>query len=887
MPPATSTDAAPKRKRLNQACDGCRRKKVRCDGERPNCRNCRRQQMPCVYNSGGRRSRTGNSSKVAKTPTKGKPAADGRPPTSVAPPPSLPKAPAVAVPPLSLQPPCTSLSSSASSSSSESAGPPAPLRSPPAETSLVSRRQAMVLTMEKNLEECIQRMNCSLNLGNTSGLTYRSPFFPKVTAPRPAYPDLASPRALSAPTPATWWPDFYQRLSPDWLLQPEVDSLLVLYFRFAHAFMPMVDEQLLHSTLATIRQNQPTFRPSASSSPLSTLLHSSTLTASITLVSSICAFATRFLDPNDPQRHRSSQHYSAIFEANLAQTYQHHSNLELIQALLIMAYHESAQANLYRSWNYSGQATRLTLGLGLNVLDGEAGANVPMARDLPTDRTSVEHSRRIFWTCFLSDRLWSLSLGYSPAIDEREICLYLPKSNYDWHGDMGETTELYEHDEISSVIESQGGDKFASLRSKATPGPDTFFIKLITLLGDILRIRNRSVRFYSSHGTHVAMQFGLLENALASWALSLPDYLQLFPHHVDDDTEPPTVDPLAGDGGQGQRRRAFILTLHAYYHTIVMFLYRTRLQDDANAHPTIPCDQNDSNKSFMRCYSAMSTVSEIARLAVTMDRRFLSPFLPFTFYHASLFLIGYADRIDPDRAIEHHQLICQLNCALAHTEPIWKVSGHYLRVLDFGIALGGDGPADLSRLVSPDRTMASVPFPSSDDPRSHYSSLEPTPDEGISLADPLLAGTHSNPHRAHIIAETDTTMAGPESSADITTYLDPPPGYLLAGSTILGPSTLSPLPSPGLAGLPNTPHLMGLSHLNSAAAPFGPSPSGLAAPPPTSNPGGGPRLPSVAAAPSLNPQITQLPLTWSAGHADAPPSTSSLSGIPLFPGRPQ
>ncbi|RKP36414.1 hypothetical protein BJ085DRAFT_20566, partial [Dimargaris cristalligena] len=56
MPPATSTDAAPKRKRLNQACDGCRRKKVRCDGERPNCRNCRRQQMPCVYNSGGRRS---------------------------------------------------------------------------------------------------------------------------------------------------------------------------------------------------------------------------------------------------------------------------------------------------------------------------------------------------------------------------------------------------------------------------------------------------------------------------------------------------------------------------------------------------------------------------------------------------------------------------------------------------------------------------------------------------------------------------------------------------------------------------------------------------------------------------------------------------------------
>ncbi|KAI8417263.1 hypothetical protein FOFC_03576 [Fusarium oxysporum] len=48
-----SSEKLPKRQRIGTqlACNGCRRKKVRCDGQRPQCRSCqqRGEQEPCTY----------------------------------------------------------------------------------------------------------------------------------------------------------------------------------------------------------------------------------------------------------------------------------------------------------------------------------------------------------------------------------------------------------------------------------------------------------------------------------------------------------------------------------------------------------------------------------------------------------------------------------------------------------------------------------------------------------------------------------------------------------------------------------------------------------------------------------------------------------------------
>lgn len=43
------TKAGKDRKRLPLACIACRRKKIRCSGEKPSCKHCLRSRIPCVY----------------------------------------------------------------------------------------------------------------------------------------------------------------------------------------------------------------------------------------------------------------------------------------------------------------------------------------------------------------------------------------------------------------------------------------------------------------------------------------------------------------------------------------------------------------------------------------------------------------------------------------------------------------------------------------------------------------------------------------------------------------------------------------------------------------------------------------------------------------------
>ncbi|KAI8343911.1 hypothetical protein BC941DRAFT_342194, partial [Chlamydoabsidia padenii] len=38
-----------KRKRLTQACDMCRKKKIKCDGGKPTCGNCMKLKRECTY----------------------------------------------------------------------------------------------------------------------------------------------------------------------------------------------------------------------------------------------------------------------------------------------------------------------------------------------------------------------------------------------------------------------------------------------------------------------------------------------------------------------------------------------------------------------------------------------------------------------------------------------------------------------------------------------------------------------------------------------------------------------------------------------------------------------------------------------------------------------
>ncbi|KAI9259990.1 nuclear protein, partial [Helicostylum pulchrum] len=52
---SSTRDLDNKRKRLTQACELCRRKKIRCDGGKPTCGNCTRLNSECTYSTNSKK----------------------------------------------------------------------------------------------------------------------------------------------------------------------------------------------------------------------------------------------------------------------------------------------------------------------------------------------------------------------------------------------------------------------------------------------------------------------------------------------------------------------------------------------------------------------------------------------------------------------------------------------------------------------------------------------------------------------------------------------------------------------------------------------------------------------------------------------------------------
>ncbi|KAG7440699.1 uncharacterized protein BT62DRAFT_1012474 [Guyanagaster necrorhizus] len=51
MPSTSASNKQPERapRRTLMACEFCRGRKLKCDGNRPSCANCRRRQIACTY----------------------------------------------------------------------------------------------------------------------------------------------------------------------------------------------------------------------------------------------------------------------------------------------------------------------------------------------------------------------------------------------------------------------------------------------------------------------------------------------------------------------------------------------------------------------------------------------------------------------------------------------------------------------------------------------------------------------------------------------------------------------------------------------------------------------------------------------------------------------
>ncbi|KAI7237583.1 hypothetical protein KC330_g3050 [Hortaea werneckii] len=95
------------------------------------------------------------------------------------------------------------------------------------------------------------------------------------------------------------------------------------------------------------------------------------------------------------------------------------------QTWVILATYEFKLMYFPRAWMSAGRACRMGLMMGLHRVDG-VGLDVKQCLPPPKDFIEHEERRRTFWGCFCVDRYSSIGTGWPMVVDEKDIMSVLP-----------------------------------------------------------------------------------------------------------------------------------------------------------------------------------------------------------------------------------------------------------------------------------------------------------------------------------------------------------------------------------------------------------------------------------------------------------------------------
>ncbi|KAI1325259.1 fungal-specific transcription factor [Xylariaceae sp. FL0255] len=357
----------PKPKRL--ACMICRKRKLRCDGNKPSCSTCTRLGHTCAYDevrkkSGPKRGyvkaleeRLKQVEELLKTQ---------EPNTSTSP--ETAKAPAFEQ--IRNQPTVPT--------NFNVANPPIPMAS---DRDMDSNRWRLngespqgQGNNNNNLEDFGFTSNLAMNMGNMD----------------PSFTWEMIGLGLEEPLPP----------------QETIDELHQLYFEKIHPSIPMV-HRFRYLAAMNLAPNQ---RP-----PVALRYAMWTLACSIT-------------EKYNDLKFLFYQRARKYMEADSIRGYgEHLITIAHCQAHILLASFEFKMMYFPRAWMSTGAAVRMAQMLGLHRLDG-AGLDVKMCLPPPRDWTEREERRRTFWMAFCEDRYASIGTGWPMTIDERDITTHIPAS---------------------------------------------------------------------------------------------------------------------------------------------------------------------------------------------------------------------------------------------------------------------------------------------------------------------------------------------------------------------------------------------------------------------------------------------------------------------------
>ena len=177
------------------------------------------------------------------------------------------------------------------------------------------------------------------------------------------------------------------------------NELLRCYVQYVHPFLPLLD---LQDFLATIEKNDPT-------DTLSLLLFQAVMFAGTGFIDMRYLLAQGY-DSRKAARRAFFQRTKLLYDFDYET-----DRVTVVQAVLLMTYWYEAPEDTKDIWHWLGIAVSLARTIGINCDTSEAGTSMsPQTKKL---------WKRIWWCCFLRDRLISLGMRRPLRIPEKDFDL--------------------------------------------------------------------------------------------------------------------------------------------------------------------------------------------------------------------------------------------------------------------------------------------------------------------------------------------------------------------------------------------------------------------------------------------------------------------------------
>ncbi|KAF9947145.1 hypothetical protein BGZ70_002853 [Mortierella alpina] len=337
--------------------------------------------------------------------------------------------------------------------------------------------------------------------------------------------------------------------NPD-LPSPEVmTKLLNLYFSYVHPFAPVFVWSKFLKRLQT-RDYSPSF---------------------LFLLNSIFALASRFSDDpslrTDPSKPETVGVRFVEKAKAILDTIYDSPDMYCVGALVLLSYQQMGTGGGYRAWMFIGISIRMAQHLGLNRDCMKLNPHMPAL-----DR---EERNRIWWTCFVADRIVSATFGRPQGINEHDVDATYP--------------EGIDEENIQLEYRLEGANSILT-------GPSPHSEKNFVYMASLTRIMGRvMVSLYSPLSRATSMSSSSmtdsapleqLDKELTDWLLTLPPHLQF--------------------RSVQQEPGTFVCTLHMTFYATLILLHRPY------SHQTPYNSPNDSSISLSICTSAANNTIEMA-----------------------------------------------------------------------------------------------------------------------------------------------------------------------------------------------------------------------------------------------------------------------------------